>query len=202
MQKQNYKQNKKSKRNYSNKPPSVKINLQELALQLKPEFKGQQVCVLKVNGFPVPITTTVGAGYSASVPISGAGMIPNFIARFVGFTEYRIIKAKQTALNYSANNPGIANMWFSEDDSSSPSSTTAYDAKTLQYNYADIIGKHSQTYVPLDPVQQEWTLVSTGTKVVGYLKHYTNVTNFGCPSAATPLGSVKIELTVQFRGLQ
>lgn len=181
-----------------------RLNPLDSALRLTPEYKGQPVTVLKINADPLLITTTVGAGYSSTTSLA-AGRMTSFSTRFQAFTEYRIIKVKATAQNFSSNNSGIANMWFTEDDNTSPSATSALDAKALQYNYASTEKPLTLSYVPRDPAQQTWNVVSTasglGTPIIGFFKHYTNITNFGCPSAATSLGSVTFVYTVQFRGL-
>ncbi len=92
-------------------------------------------------------------------------------------------------------------MWFTEDDSSAPSTTSALDARAIQYNFADQTSKIELSYVPHDPAQQTWGLTSTANSTIGYFKFYTNITNFGCPNAATAVGSITFEYTVQFRGL-
>jgi hypothetical protein len=187
--------------NYSS---NHKPNKMDNELLLRPEYKGQTAIVIKINSDPVLITSTVGAGYSLAKPLRCSDS-SNFSTRFQGFLECRLIKDKATAKNFSANNSGIGCMWFTEDDSTTPSSAIALDAKALQYNYASIDKNHKLSYVPHDPTQQQWTTVASHSggvgALIGYLKLYTNITNFGCPTAATQLGSVTLEYTVQFRGL-
>lgn len=192
----NRKRNQKTKSHNS----SFRPNHNDNALMLRPEYKGQPAIVIKMNADPLLVTTTVGAGFSSTTALQNSN-IANFSSRFAAFTEFRVVKVEATARNFSSVNSGIANMWFTEDDASSPSSTSARDAKALQYNYANIVAGYQLSYVPHDPAQQTWNLVSTGNPIIGYFKHYTNITNFGCPNAATQLGAIEFVYTVQFRGL-
>lgn len=169
------------------------------ALTLKPEFKGQPVMAVKLTGFPVPITTTVGAGYSAVVGLQKSN-IPNFATRFAGFTEFRVIKAKAKFRNFSSQNAGICNFWFSEDNSAAPTSSASIDERAKRFNFSDITKDHSLEYTPHDPAQQTWTTIASGDPVIGYLKIYTNIVEWGCPSAATTIGHYTIDYTVQLRG--
>jgi hypothetical protein len=183
------------------KPTIVRVSKQDNALMLKPEYRGQPVVSFKIKGTPVPYTTAVTSGQIAQNVSLSSAMIYNFATRFQTFTEFRIVKVKATMKNFSSLNPGIGSIWFSEDDSTSPGSAKAISAFTKQFNYADQVKGMSESYVPHDPAQQTWTLVSSGAPVIGYFKHFTNATDFGSSAVATAYGCILFDVTVQFRGM-
>lgn len=175
---------------------------QDNALMLRPEYKGQVVTAMKIKGTPTILATAITSGViNQNISLNQGGLLFNFPARFITFTEYRIIKVKATVKCFSTQNPGIALMWFSEDDTTTPTSAKALDAITKQFNLADVTGSHSVLYVPHDPAQQTWTLVSSGNPIIGYFKIYTDATNFGAGITALNVAIVTYDVTVQFRGL-
>lgn len=191
----------KTKQNNKKKQQQSSPNKRDNALMLKPEFKGQPVVAFKVKGTPTVIAAAVTSGVvNQNVTLNQGGLMFNFAARFVTFTEFRITKVKAVVKNFSSNNPGIGLMWFSEDDTTTPTANKALDALTHQFNFSDVVGKHALTYVPHDPAQQTWTLVSSGNPIIGYFKLYSDATNFGTPIVATNLAIVTYDVTIQFRG--
>lgn len=171
------------------------------ALMLRPEYKGQPVTVLKMKGVPSIIASAITSGVNNTNIALSSAFIQNFAARFIGFSEFRIVRVKATCRNFSSQNLGIANMWFSEDDSTTPNSSKALDVYCKQFNFSEIVNGTTMDYTPHDPAQQTWTLVSSGSPVIGYFKLYTDNANFGSPAVVTQLAIVTFTYTVQFRGL-
>jgi hypothetical protein len=173
--------------------------LQIQALQLMPEYKGQPVVTHVVPGTPVKVTTTVTTGAIAQQIILQSSSILNFAARFIGYTEFRIIKATAKVASFSSTNPGLLNHWFTEDDGAAPTATRAQQAQARRFPASDI-RENVISYRPLDPAQQTWSLVSSGAPVIGYYYLYTNNANYGSSIVATDYALIDMEYTVQFRG--
>lgn len=166
---------------------------------LRPEYKGQPVCTHVISTGPFLLTTTVTSGVVAlNVGINGSD-IPSFTTRFLGYSEYRIVKARARVNSFGSNLTGLVNHWFSEDDSTAPTVNKAEQAKARRFPICDIRSNEID-YVPHDPAQQTWTLVSSGTPIIGYYKLYTDAANYGAPITAVNIGLLDLELTVQFRG--
>jgi hypothetical protein len=174
---------------------------QDTVLFLRPEFPGQPVCVHKVYTFVPPLLTTVTSGAIISnSTLVASTLIPNLATRFAGYSEFRIVKVIAKVRCYSTTNPGILVMWFSEDDSTAPTATKAISSVAKEFSASANLPEHTLTYVPHDPAQQTWTLVSSGAPVIGYHKLYTDNANFGSSIVATPYCTLAFESTVQFRG--
>lgn len=197
----NQKLNKTKKKKNVNVVRINRASNRDNALILRAEYSGQPTATLKMKGVPTVLTTTVTVGTVITNVALQSTAIFNFATRFSCFTEYRIVKVRANSRNFSSSNPGIANMWFSEDDSSAPNSSKALDAKCIQYNFSDVVNTYELDYVPHDPAQQTWTLVSAGTPIIGYFKLYTDSSVFGSPQTVVNLGIMTYEYTVQFRGL-
>jgi hypothetical protein len=170
------------------------------ALELRPEYRGQPVVALKVPGIGSVLSTTVTTGVIALNSSLSSAAMNTFTTRFAAFSEYRISKVLVKVRNFATSNPGIGVMWFSEDDSSSPTLTKAVNILGKRFNFSNVDQVHTLSYVPHDPAQQTWTLVASGTPVIGYFKLYTDNTNFGSTIVATQQCNVEFDFTVQFRG--
>jgi len=171
------------------------------ALILRSEYQGQPTYQVQLAGLNSAIVTTVTTGQVAvNLPLSSA-QIPDFSTRFAGFTEFRIVKALAKTRFFSTQTPGLLRSWFSEDDTAAPSLQKAEHAKARTDNFADVMGVRSLAYVPHDPAQQTWTLVSSGAPVIGYYKMYSDNGQYGAPIVATVAGLTEMLYTVQFRGL-
>ncbi len=169
-------------------------------LVLQREYPGQPAMELKVRGPSGSLSTTVTTGViSISDAITPANFIHDFSSRFAGFEEYRIVKAVFTLLPYGSTIPGIIKLWFDSDFSSAPTSAEAYNAEGLQMQLCSVTPK-SLTYKPLDPALQAWSLVSSGTFNIGYVKVYTDNATYGAPIVATQVVMLTGEFTIQFRG--
>jgi hypothetical protein len=178
-----------------------RLNSMDDALKLRPEYKGQPYATLSMNGNPTQLTTTVATGVIAINLAISSGLIPNFATRFVGFQEFRIVECKVTARNFNVTSQGIANMWYSEDDAAAPNANKALDERVKYYNFSGTDRDHSLSYIPHDPAQQTWTLVSSGAPVIGYFKLYSDNTTFGSSTSVNTVGIVTVKVKVQFRGL-
>lgn len=195
----------KNNKNVNNRKSRVykteRVSKQDNALMLRPEYKGQPAISIKMRAFPYMLTTSVTSGIvSANVSLS-KGNLNNFATNFAGFAEFRIVKVKASIKNYSSQSTGIGCVWFSEDDSSAVTVANALQAQCKQWNFSNVVNSTDMSYVPHDPAQQTWTLVSSGNPVIGYFKVWADNANFGTTIVATPLGIVTFEYTVQFRGL-
>lgn len=168
------------------------------ALLLRPEYKGQPIVAHKISATPLILTPTLGV-LAVNQSLSSA-LIPSFATRFQAYTEFRIVKVEAKIANFSSTAIGLANHWFSEDDTAAPTASKAINAKADRFNWSDVTKEHILSFVPHDPAQQTWTLVSSGAPVIGYFKLYTDIANFGAASASVNLGIVDFELTVQLRG--
>jgi hypothetical protein len=171
------------------------------ALILRPEFKGQPVIVLKIPGLVQILATLVTSGNVVVNNTISSALIYTFAARFVGFTEFRIIKTRAIIRHFSSQSPGTYLTWFAEDDSSTPTAAKALEAPAKYMNWSAVDKEMSLEYVPHDPAQQTWTLVSSGAPAIGYHKIYADNTNFGTSAVASNVGTLRYEHTVQFRGL-
>lgn len=194
------------KRNTNNKNTStrnrvVKPSKRDNALMLRPEYKGQTVVCIKVPGLVQILATAITSGNVVINNTISSALIFQFAARFVGFTEFRIIKTKATIRHFSSANPGTYLTWFSEDDTSTPTAAKALEAPAKFFNFAAVDKETTLVYVPHDPAQQTWTLVSSGAPAIGYHKLYADNTNFGTSAVATNVASLRYTHTVQFRGL-
>jgi hypothetical protein len=171
------------------------------ALILRSEYNGQPVMQLRLYGNGGPQLTTVTSGQVALSTALNSSIITNFAARFPGFSEFRISKCIAKMRCFASTSPGIMNAWFSEDDSGTASATIALRTVCKRFNLSDTGKCHELTYVPHDPAQQTWTLVSSGAPTIGYFKLYTDNANFGSSIVATAVMLLEYEFDVQFRGL-
>ncbi len=169
------------------------------ALVLRREFPKQPITQHVIEGTPVPLTTTVTTGVVSHNTNISVLSIPQFSARFIGYESCRIVKAVATINTFGSTLPGVYRMWFDEDTSGAPSATQALSAEARTFPISDT-RKKSLVYVPHDPSQQNFQQVSVGSQNYGFFKLYTDTTNYGSPTAATPVMLVQITYTVQFRG--
>lgn len=172
---------------------------QDNALILRPEYQGQPVTVLKIPCSPILLSTIVTTGVIAQLTTLYAGLVPNFAARFLAFEQFRIVKAKAKISNFSVTNPGFINQWFDSDNSGTPTTSQAENSLARRFA-ASRPGPHVLDYVPHDPAEQGWSLVSAASGIIGYHKVYTDNANYGSSIVATPYSLLDLELTIQFRG--
>jgi len=178
----------------------MKVSKQDNALLLRPEYKGQPVTALIISGGQQVLSTTITTGVIAFTTPIEAALIPNFATRFAAFSEFRLIKAKARIASFSSTLPGLLNQWFSEDDTSTPTTAKAQNAMARRFPACDV-QVNQLSYVPHDPAQQTWQLVSSGAATsIGNHKIFTNNPDYGASTVATQYLSLEYELTVQFRG--
>jgi hypothetical protein len=167
---------------------------------LRPAFPGQPTYSCKVQSDPVKLTTTVTTGVIASTIIISSANITNFAARFQGFEEGRIIKAKLKISTFSSTNPGRILVYADADDATTPTLALAQSHKRLEFSAGDNKGVKSIVYDVHDLAKLEWTSVFAGLPACGYFKIYTNNANLGSSIVATDYLDYSIEYTLQFRG--
>jgi len=169
------------------------------ALQLRPEYKGQPVVSHTFRQCSVSQSTTVTTGQIAYNTAISAALIPSFAARFIGYEEFRITRFKAKVMNYSSTNPGVISHWVSSDDSTAPTLVKSQNLNVDRFNASDVTKSHNINYVPHDPSEQGWSLVSAAAGPIGYYKLYTD-SALGASIVATPYLDIEFEIVVQFRG--
>jgi hypothetical protein len=157
---------------------------------------------MDVEVFIGKITTTVTTGVISQAYAVQAAMIANFGARFVLFDEYLIQKFKLRIDTSSSNLAGILNIWFEPNvaSTSAPSAADAKNNKTLTFAAGSNERTHSLTFNPKNVVTQIWNPISSTTTPIGYLKVYTNATDFAASVVATDYAVLTGVMTVYFRG--
>lgn len=174
----------------------------ESALILYKEYPGQPTMSMVLEGNYGVLSTTVTSGAIAlSLAIAQNGILNNFAARFLAFDQFRVVKAVAKVRLFSTQNPGVLSMFFSEDNSATPTAIIIGQATCKRFPASDVDRVHTLSYVPHDPAQQTWTTVAAGNPTIGYFKLYTDNAAYGSSIVATQYLSLTFDLTVQFRGL-
>jgi hypothetical protein len=87
----------------------------------------------------------------------------------------------------------------SEANGAPPTLTLANNAMSRRKNFADIDRVLLLSYVPHDPLDQQWNDIGAA-QVLGAFEFYSDAVNFGSTIVATNVALIDFELTVQFRG--
>jgi hypothetical protein len=189
------KPNRKIKRNRSKNHDPV--------LDMRPAFKGQVCQSMKVECTPLLFSSAITTGLINPVFTVSTASVSNFATRFGSlYEEYRIVKAKFSVRLFSSINPGLLIMWVDEKSASAP---TLAESRTKS-NARDIVNGSATnrtptlTWTPHDPVDQQYTAISTNT-VFASFKIYSDNTNYGSYNVVTSYGEIFAEFTFQFRGL-
>lgn len=163
---------------------------------------GNSVTRMKIEVFIGKITTTVTTGVISQAYAVQASMIANFGARFVLFDEYMLEKFQLKIDTSSSNLAGILNIWFEPNiaSTSAPGAADAKNNKTLTFPAGANERTHRLSFNPRNSVTQAWTPISTTTAPIGYLKVYTNATDFAASVVATDYAVLTGIMTVAFRG--
>jgi hypothetical protein len=163
---------------------------------------GNTVVKLPIEVFIGKITTTVTTGVISQAYAVQAAMIANFSSRFVLFDEYLIEWFKLRIDTSSSNLAGILNIWFEPNiaSTSAPSAADAKNNKTLTFAAGSNERTHTLRFNPKNAVTQSWTPISTTTAAIGYLKVYTNATDFASSIVATDYAVLTGIMQVAFRG--
>jgi len=172
-------------------------------LDLRPAFKGQVVCAIKVECTPQMFTTTVTTGLiRLQFPVSTAE-VDTFAARFgATWEEYRIVKAKFRTQLFSSTNPGLLITWVDEKLVGNPTlaESTHKTNEKDSFNASSVDRIHELVWTPHDPLDQQYTAIGTATTFADF-KIYSDNANYGSSAVATPYGQVYCTLTFQFRGM-
>lgn len=150
---------------------------------------------------PIKLTTTVTSGLIANaIPIVSTA-IASFATRFGStFVEYRMVQAKMEVRMFSSNNPGVLQFWFDEKSASNPTLVEAAERYVMSINASDITSKKFLTWTARDPLDLEYTAITSSVTPVTF-KTYTNNANFGSSIVATDYCEVEGAVRFQFRGL-
>ncbi len=197
MKNQNF-QNMNSRTNRRNR--KRQRNKTDPVLLMRPAFKGQPNATLKIVSDFAKVTTTVTTGTIQQVVTISVSAITNFAARFVGFEEYRIIKATLRMNCFSSTNPGRIVAYVDPDDNSNPTLPLSLAHRNITFGASDVMSRKILEYVPHDPSKQQFQTVATGTTAIGYFKIYTNNSSLGASTVATDYLGYDMEYVVQFRG--
>ncbi len=169
---------------------------------LRPAFKGQPVFATRIMSDFFKLTTTVTTGQIASVVTITSALITNFVARFPGFEEFRIVKAKIIITMFSSTNPGRVILYADPDDNTTPTLQLARNHRSMMMGASDVTSPFVMSYTPHDLQKLNYTQVGAADAAIGYFKFFTNNTNLGSSIVATDYLDYSVELTVQFRGYQ
>lgn len=198
-------QHKRTQGKRSGRSNTVTAKGVEIALlRNMPSYPRQHLWEGWFEATPQLLTTTVTSGLIANAFNVTANSIGNFATRFgATFDEYRIIGVKMQARCFSSTNPGLMVAWFDEKDGAAPTLAEAQQKMVTAFSASDVRGKHQIKWHARDPVDLEYTVISTiVTPIPVTYKIYTNTANFGSSAVATPYIELVPQLRVQFRGLQ
>jgi len=156
----------------------------------------------------LPIASVAAtATYAVSSPIQ-AGMMNSFATRFVAFDEYRIISCKFKFYPLGTNpgnstGTGYADCWVEPLSTAAPTSATASQNVTVTVPLAQTGQPRPYVfhYKPKDFTLLEFQPIATTTYVIGNLKVYTDMANYGNTITTGNLLFIRAEFVVQFRGL-
>jgi len=157
---------------------------------------------LPIEIFIGKLTTTVTTGVIASTTAIQASLNANFAARFgTCFDEYMIQSALFKFDMCSSALPGLLNVWIESNINSgaAPTLTDAKQNKTTTFAAGSNQRTHTIFFNPKNTVTQAWTLCTTTTAPIGYLKVYTNNADFASSIVATDYVVISGVLTVAFR---
>lgn len=165
-----------------------------------PAFPGQVVKMMKFEGVPVLLTTTVTTGVIANIYPITVGSIANFATR-VGtlFEEYRVVRVKFSVKNFSAANPGLYVHWIDEKQNTAPTLAEAQQKSSKTFSCSSP-SPHTLTWKASDPLDLQYIDIGTINTVLATYKIYTDSANFGANPVATAYAQITAELYVQFRG--
>jgi hypothetical protein len=136
---------------------------------------------------------------AANISLDGA-LINALTTRFASWQEYRIVQAEAQVRCFSSTNPGLIKIWFqSNQNTATPTNTLALNARGLVFPASDVGKLHRLIYRPLDPLEQQWQVLGTGTRI-GNFKIYSDNASYGASIVATQYLVVEFLLTVEFRG--
>jgi hypothetical protein len=166
-----------------------------------PAYPGQVCKQFDIPLTPVLATSVVTTGLVSVRMDVFANLISNFTTRFGSlFEEYRIVKVLVSWKNFSSTNNGLITHWIDEKDNSAPTLAEAQQKSDKQFS-ASSPSPHTISWVARDPLDLQYTDISTVATTVCTYKAYSNAANFGTSIVATPYGQVTGRIWIQFRGL-
>jgi hypothetical protein len=169
---------------------------------LRPAFRGQPVYTAKIMSDFFKLTTTVTTGVIATVVTLRTNLITNFGARFPGFEEFRIVKARIIITMFSSTNPGRVVLYADPDDSTTPTLQLARNHRSMMLGASDITHPFIMSYTPHDLEKLNYVSMGAADNAIGYFKIYTDNAALGASIVATDYLDYSVDLTVQFRGFQ
>ncbi len=189
----------KNKRNRSRRQrgnPLVKLAMQ-------PAYKGQPVIRLQIPSLNYIYTTTASTGVIAQVIQISAAIIVNWSTRFLTWDEYFVVGA-EVEFRPVDNLPGIAMVWWDENNSSAPTITDCQErvCSRLPLNNANPKSVTTFKWVPKSTQDLQSYPTTNTAPVFAYLKLFTDNTNFGAPTTATKAMFAQVKLDVVFKGMR
>ncbi len=144
---------------------------------------------------------SITAGGIANVITVNFGLILNWATRFAAvFREYCIVGVCFDIQRAGTAIPGVLKIFYDEKDSGIPTSTGALSSIGYELTLsttADVGRRRCFEWVAQDYADLGW-LIATTSYNIGYLKLYTDSTNYGCSGACDIL--ITPVLQVEFRG--
>lgn len=169
-----------------------------------PAYAGQQRCVLRLEGTPSILPTTVTTGVISSVYTVSSSAITGFATRFGStFDEYRILKC-QFRITAIAAASGLSKFWFDEKSNTAPTLNESFErtSKPMMNTNANMKSQNTtMVWVARDLLDLEYVAIGTAT-TPAYLKVYTDAANWGAPIVAANVWIIEPIFTIEFRGIK
>ncbi len=194
--------NKSKQSNRNNKRSAQTKRSTQLTVPWTPAVQGSNLISMDIEAYFGKLTTTVSSGVVANSYAIEAARMDNFSTRFQGFDEYRIESVLIRINCCSSAVTGLMNIWV-EPNIAASATPTAGDAKankTLTFANGANQKTHTIVYNPKNSVTQDWNDINQPNEPIGYLKAFTNNSDFGSPVTAIDVAVVTGVFRVWFRG--
>ncbi len=170
-------------------------------LRIQLSYPGQVSWDVWIPFNPIKLTTTVTTGLIANALPIVPTAVASFASRFQStFVEYRMVQVRVRVKMFSSTNPGVMQFWFDEKSNATPTLVEAAERYILSVSASDTKGSHQLLWTARDPLDLEYTAISTSVTPVTF-KSYTSNANFGSSIVATDYCEVEGHIRFQFRGL-
>jgi len=166
-------------------------------------YSGQQKVVLRLEGTPSLLSTTVATGVIANAIGIDSTQITGFAARFgATFDEYRVLGADFKITPVSAST-GVSKFFFDEKASGNPTANEAQERNSVPLANTNAMASSRRTmrWRAKDLLDLQY-IATNSTATVAYFKTYTNSATWGAPTAVTALWLVEPTLICEFRGIK
>jgi len=165
-------------------------------------YAGQQKALLRLEGAPRLLTTTVTTGVVADPYLVTTNNINDFASRFsTTFDEYRIVGADVKVTPVTASS-GISKMFFDEKSSAAPTLKNSEERTVVPMANTNAMSKSMRVFRwrAKDLLDLQYSPIGTPYTPVTF-KVYTDAANYGAPIAVTNLWIVETVFIIEFRGI-